>query len=1341
MLARLSRFASKNNKCFAASSLQVRSIRFEANPTVRTQAAEIAIQKFASLKYMGMPITVDHYNEIIWKCVENAQSDKAKYMFDEMRAENIVPDVETFSMLIGSTLFDANPLRAVNYLEEMIHLGVETPKSFYLVVSEVLAKAKHNNTSKLFKEFSGKQTVTNEEVLAAVRSAKTEIAFVRSTSDQSTTIANVYLQDNKYSPNSNMNSFRVIDTNSDNIHYDDDLPSCNNLFGTQFSCDIPPISSTTYEFEGCRSNNTVPVKCYAREGVNCTGDKTFYKEISCFYTTGYAFSTALGLSIFFGFCGFDRFYLGYVGYGLFKMFTFGGIGLLWIYDVVLIAMQVVTPQDGSNYLVGYNGPRNIRFVLNNSTYELRSKREKIRHNLDALTMSMRSGNNSVNSSVDLSDSFSSISSRLSINLNEMLEKQQNKEKKLEQLAQKRIERERKHPEESQIEQRLIEYRKQLQIAINQKIQLEAEMENLKQNFEDKLVNYELQLEELKLDKEMAEEHVNSYREQLDGIVNDLANAGYTGDLIQNYSSTVKTQNDETTNQILHEMIEKNKDLSKIINDLESKVKDLELFKELSLEMEIIAKEEIAILKEELEDRENDFYDFEKYLEEVQILVDQKERTIEMFKSKVFQLALELDSIRKESKDKESKSNSLQIKSNDLLLNYTSLVEKVKNKRGWSIEKDKMNIEIEELSSHIESLQTILPPQVFEDFVQCIKHYHILGTSSKKFKKVIRYINDKPNGIAESSSEIRDFKIRDFQNKLSFFLSISIFILESFRKRYSYITNFKEMENVVKDVMELDNVADRFLEVLKRDDLTEDFSNENTVTISFILTNLVQEIDSISRQNSGYSCILEGMIMMISTILELFTSIQVLIEKILPEKERVLPVVKQISSNLIASQAEFESLNQNCRIIQKLLTETPQIVCNEKFHNLCEQLFFISLIYYEALLSKNTKMGYVYTYYMDLHESQLIRVQSIMSEKATEFNYIPSHMFADISFRQSSNLFVAALGMPHEEVLRLVSIGDDSDTFYIPNQFIGGLCEELNSFCEEMIMNPKNRESLKDTFEERLISVKKDLSIYENMRPSMEKVEKENQSLKRTLEEIELKLRKTLEQKDELEKSLAESNDKDEEFKKLTQKLRDLEGFREKYELAMSEENVYLEAIEKMQNDILSFETYAKDLEEKIKNTGELPTKSPQRRASRMAPFSSRGAPTNTDHVDRLELVNMRQNLDYLNFKNFQLKVRESEEKLMNTIYNPMFFQEKESIVKKRYLHTLSSLIKESHPIDAVDLTNNLLAPKQQLIISAKALEKQQKFHTKEVHQVVNSNFRPAVLSRQNSQKLQNSSNQ
>lgn len=144
---------------------------------VRGQQSDVAIQKFASLKYMGMPVTVDHYNEIIWTCVQNAQSDKAKYMFDEMRAENIVPDVETFSMLIGCCLFDTNPLRATNYLEEMLLLGVEVPKSFFTVVSEILTKAKLNKSSKLFKDLATKQAVSKEDILTAIRDAKNEIGI------------------------------------------------------------------------------------------------------------------------------------------------------------------------------------------------------------------------------------------------------------------------------------------------------------------------------------------------------------------------------------------------------------------------------------------------------------------------------------------------------------------------------------------------------------------------------------------------------------------------------------------------------------------------------------------------------------------------------------------------------------------------------------------------------------------------------------------------------------------------------------------------------------------------------------------------------------------------------------------------------------------------------------------------------------------------------------------------------------------------------------------------------------------------------------------------------------
>jgi hypothetical protein len=59
-----------------------------------------------------------------------------------------------------------------------------------------------------------------------------------------------------------------------------------------------------------------------------------------------SFVTALLLSFFFGVFGVDRFYLGHVGVGLGKLFTFGGLGIWALIDFILIATKNIKDSQG-----------------------------------------------------------------------------------------------------------------------------------------------------------------------------------------------------------------------------------------------------------------------------------------------------------------------------------------------------------------------------------------------------------------------------------------------------------------------------------------------------------------------------------------------------------------------------------------------------------------------------------------------------------------------------------------------------------------------------------------------------------------------------------------------------------------------------------------------------------------------------------------------------------------------------------------------------------------------------------------------------------------------------------
>ncbi|KAL3870316.1 hypothetical protein ACJMK2_038392 [Sinanodonta woodiana] len=155
---------------------------------------------------------------------------------------------------------------------------------------------------------------------------------------------------------------------------------CSELLMGQFWCNDPEIDIETQQAKGCkRETRTVAVPCMPAPEITCLNEQRnemtfngtevgFYKEVPCKWTNGYHFETALLLSIFLGVFGIDRFYLGYPAIGLLKFSTLGFFFLGQLVDVLLIAIQVVKPSDGSDYVIDHYGAGLIRIVMDNDTY-------------------------------------------------------------------------------------------------------------------------------------------------------------------------------------------------------------------------------------------------------------------------------------------------------------------------------------------------------------------------------------------------------------------------------------------------------------------------------------------------------------------------------------------------------------------------------------------------------------------------------------------------------------------------------------------------------------------------------------------------------------------------------------------------------------------------------------------------------------------------------------------------------------------------------------------------------------------------------------------------------------
>lgn len=117
---------------------------------------------------------------------------------------------------------------------------------------------------------------------------------------------------------------------------------------------IDPSNKEVQRFQAMGRQSRKSWKSAARQQVEKLGSATAGASstnggtggVSSAVVSNKSWLVALVLSLVLGWAGADRFYLGQFGLGILKLLTFGGFGIWYLIDLVLIGLKRVTDSEG-----------------------------------------------------------------------------------------------------------------------------------------------------------------------------------------------------------------------------------------------------------------------------------------------------------------------------------------------------------------------------------------------------------------------------------------------------------------------------------------------------------------------------------------------------------------------------------------------------------------------------------------------------------------------------------------------------------------------------------------------------------------------------------------------------------------------------------------------------------------------------------------------------------------------------------------------------------------------------------------------------------------------------------